>query len=107
MDEASYRDADASKKVIVRAEERTLPATIPIFAGWLCDATGNYTASFFTGGAMLMMCAIMHMAAPCILSCQARRQKRKRGPTVPVPDTQPQVVQGEIIIMEKGWSPEN
>jgi len=79
----------------------------PPFAGWLCDATGNYTASFFTGGAMLMMCAIMHMAAPCILSCQARRQKRKRGPTVPVPDTQPQVVQGEIIIMEKGWSPEN
>lgn len=79
----------------------------PPFAGWLCDATGNYTASFFTGGAMLMMCAIMHMMAPCVLSCQARWQKRNKGPTVAVPDTQPQIVQGEIFIMEKGWDPDN
>ena len=100
-------DAGLNEDSASRGENAKLTATIPIITGWLCDATGNYTASFFSGGAMLMMCAIMHMAAPCILSCQARHQKRKRGPTVPVPDTQPQVVQGEIIIMEKGWSPEN
>ena len=76
------------------------------FSGWLCDTTKNYTASFFTGGAMLMMCAIMHMMAPCVLNLQARWEKRKRGPTVPIPDTQPQIVQGEIIIMEKGYNPE-
>jgi len=79
----------------------------PPFAGWLYDTTKNYTASFFTGGAMLMMCAIMHMMAPCILNCQARLAKRKKGPTVAIPDTQPQMVQGEIIIMEKGYNPEN
>ena len=54
-----------------------------------------------------MMCAIMHMMAPCVLSCQARWQKRNKGPTVAVPDTQPQIVQGEIFIMEKGWDPDN
>jgi len=79
----------------------------PPFAGWLCDTTGDYTASFFTGGAMLMMCAIMHMMAPCVLTCQARWQKRKKGPTVAVPDTQPQIVQGEILIVEKSWNPDH
>ena len=54
-----------------------------------------------------MMCAIMHMMAPCVLTCQARWQKRKKGPTVAVPDTQPQIVQGEILIVEKSWNPDH
>ena len=99
------------KKTFARAISTTqmkhVTRCIFFCSGWLYDTTKNYTASFFTGGAMLMMCAIMHMMAPCILNCQARLAKRKKGPTVAIPDTQPQMVQGEIIIMEKGYNPEN